>query len=87
MDFLKKEVQSLIEAELIEEANSPWAQPCVIAKRNMEGTMVRRLCIDYRRVNKVSRGDSFPMPSVDNILRLLPYKKYYAKLDLKSGYW
>ena len=53
----------------------------------MEGKIVRRLCIDYRKVNKASVGDSFPMPSVDNILRLLPYKKYYAKLDLKSGYW
>lgn len=27
------------------------------------------------------------MQSVDNVLRLLPYKKYYAKIDLKSGYW
>ena len=53
----------------------------------MQGTVVRRLCIDYRRVNKASRGDSFPMPSVDQVLRLLPYKQYYAKIDLKSGYW
>ena len=53
----------------------------------MRGKIVRRLCIDYRRVNSVVQGDGFPMPSVDNVLRLLPYKKYYAKIDLKSGYW
>lgn len=77
----------MLEADLIEEVISPWAQPCVIAKRNMHGKIVRRLCIDYRKVNNVVQGDGFPMPSVDNVLRLLPYKKYYAKIDLKSGYW
>ena len=45
------------------------------------------MCIDYRKLNEVSKGDAFPMQSVDNALRLLPCMPYYAKLDLKSGYW
>jgi hypothetical protein len=53
----------------------------------MDGKIVRRLCIDYRKVNDAIQGDGFPMQSVDNMLRLLPYKKYYSKIDLKSGYW
>ncbi len=87
MLFLKTETDGLLEADLIEDWISPWAQPCVIAKRNMDGKITRRLCIDYRKVNDVIQGDGFPMQSVDNMLRLLPYKKYYSKIDLKSGYW
>jgi hypothetical protein len=51
LTFLKAEVEALLAADLIEEVSSPWAQPCVIAKRNMQGKIVRRLCIDYRRIN------------------------------------
>jgi hypothetical protein len=84
---LKQEVKALLDADLIEEVNCPWGQPCVIAKRIVHDKLTKRLCIDYRKVNAVSEGDGFPMPSVDNMLRLLPCKKYYAKIDLKSGYW
>jgi hypothetical protein len=61
LKFLQKEVQALMDADLIEEVASPWAQPCVIAKRNMAGKIVRRLCIDYRRINGITLGDGFPM--------------------------
>ena len=51
--FLKAETDALLDADLIENWTSPWAQPCVIAKRNMNSKIVRRLCIDYRKVNNV----------------------------------
>ena len=35
LEFLKREVDTLLDADLVEETTSPWAQPCVIAKRNM----------------------------------------------------
>ena len=53
----------------------------------MHGALQKRLCIDYREINRASIGDAFPMQSVETALKILPHKKYYAKLDLKAGYW
>ena len=46
-----------------------------------------RFCIDYRKVNSVTRKDAYPLPRVDDILDTLGGSKWFSTLDLKSGYW
>jgi hypothetical protein len=67
--FCAKEVQTLLDNNLVEPCRSEWAQPVVVAKRRIGDEIVRRLCVDYRKVNEACVGDSFPMQSVDNVLR------------------
>ena len=47
-----------------------------------------RFCIDYRWLNLVCKGMGWPIPNIKNMLQRLGAKraKYYAKLDLTSGY-
>jgi hypothetical protein len=45
------------------------------------------LCIDYRLLNKITVGDKYPLPSVEDVLRDLAGFNYYCPFDLKSGYW
>ena len=45
-----------------------------------------RLCCDYRRLNSVTRKDSFPLPRIDECLDALGGAKYFTTLDLASGY-
>ena len=45
-----------------------------------------RVCIDYRRLNKVTRKDHFPMPFIDQMLERLAGHRYYWFLDGYSGY-
>jgi hypothetical protein len=33
------------------------------------------------------QDDSYPIPSIDNIVNWLSTKKYFSTLDLRSGYW
>ena len=40
-----------------------------------------------RKVNAVTRKDSFPTPLVSDIRDALSGTKYFSTLDLKSGYW
>ncbi|GKT36235.1 hypothetical protein ADUPG1_003130, partial [Aduncisulcus paluster] len=46
-----------------------------------------RLCVAYRPLNKVTKGMGQVLPVIDDLFQLLGGTKYYAVLDLTSGYW
>ena len=46
-----------------------------------------RFCVDFRRLNSVTRKDVYPLPRVDDILDTLGNARYFTTLDLASGYW
>ena len=45
-----------------------------------------RICIDYRKLNKVTRKDHFPLPFIDQMLNRLVGNEYLCFLDGYSGY-
>ena len=45
-----------------------------------------RICIDYRRLNKVTRKDHFPLPFIDQMLDRLAGNDYFCFLDGYSRY-
>jgi hypothetical protein len=53
--------------------------------RKLDGTW--RLCIDYRRLNEVTRVDTYPLPRIDETIDKLRGARYFSLLDLASGYW
>ena len=72
------------ESKVIQPSTSPWASPVVLVRKK-DGTL--RLCIDYRKLNSVTKGDAFPMPRITDLLDQLRQSKFFTTLDLKSGYW
>ena len=42
--------------------------------------------MDYKKLNKATRKDHFPLPFIDQMLDRLAGKKYYCFLDGYSGY-
>lgn len=53
---------------------------------NASGKTKLRIVIDFRKLNNLTIGDSFPLPNITDILDQLGNAKYFTTLDLASGY-
>jgi len=75
-------IDNMLRAGVIELSESPWASPVCLVKKP-DGTY--RFCVDYRRVNAMSKQDAFPMPDIREALDSLRDMKYYARLLAAGG--
>jgi hypothetical protein len=101
-EVVKKEVIKLLDAGIIYPVpHSEWVSPvhCVPKKGGI--TVVKnekdewipqrivtgwRMCIDYRKLNKATRKDHFPLPFIDEMLERLGKHSYFCFLDGYSGF-
>ena len=81
---IDKVVDEMMDAKIISRSKSPWSFPVVIVDKK-DGS--KRFCVDFRKLNKITKLNSYPLPLIDDILALLGNAKYFTSLDLKSGYW
>lgn len=81
---LNRQLDVMIENDIIEEANSPWAASLLLIDKK-DGT--KKLVIDFRRLNKVTRKDRYPIPNISETLDALGKAKFFTTMDLAAGYW
>ena len=82
--IVAEEVQNMLNADVIQESSSPYASPIVLVKKK-DGS--HRFCIDYRKINKITRGDAHPIPDQEALFSKLAKAKYFTKIDMTKGYW
>ena len=80
---LKKQLQEYSDKGFIRPSVSPWGAPVLLVKKK-DGS--RRMCIDYRELNKVTIKNKYPLPRIDDLFDQLCGAKVFSKLDLRSGY-
>lgn len=78
------ELDNMIKEGIVEPSQSSWSSPILMVPKK-DGTF--RFCVDYRRLNKVTKKDAYPIPYVSAILDRLKGAKYLSSLDIKSAYW
>ena len=77
-------IEEMLEQKVIEPSSSPWASPIVLVQKKDGGV---RFCVDYRKLNRITKLDEFPLPRIDDTLDRLAGACYFSTLDLASGYW
>ncbi|GBL62294.1 Retrovirus-related Pol polyprotein from transposon 297 [Araneus ventricosus] len=77
-------VKEIVDNGIIEESSGPWSSPIVLVKKKDGST---RFCVDYRKLNEITKKDSYPLPRIDDTLDALNGSHWFTTLDLKSGYW
>ena len=101
-EVVRKEVLKWLDAGVIYPiSNSSWVSPVQVVPKKGGTTAIRtesnallpsrtvtgwRICIDYRKLNKATRKDHFPLPFLDQMLDRLAGHEYYYFLDGYSGY-
>ena len=73
---LREEIQYLLDNDFIEPSQSNWSSPCILVPKP-DGTF--RMCTDYRKVNSVTKTDSFPVPRIDDCIDNIRQAKYVTK--------
>ena len=80
----EKQIEQMLARDVVEVSDSPWGSPIVLVKKK-DGSY--RYCIDYRKVNKISVKDAYPLPRPDDCFDALYGSAWFSTLDLCSGYW
>ncbi|KAL6329271.1 hypothetical protein AAG906_015469 [Vitis piasezkii] len=102
-EVVRAEVLKLLQAGIIYPiSDSPWVSPTQVVPKKSGITVVKnekgeeittrltsgwRVCIDYRKLNAVTRKDHFPLPFIDQVLERVSGHPFYCFLDGYSGYF
>ncbi len=74
----------MLDDNIIRPSRSPYASPVILVPKK-DNTI--RMCVDFRRLNKVTVSEQWPLPRIADILDGLLGSKWFSTLDLKSGYY
>lgn len=80
---LHEELNRLLQEDIIEECESPYAAPVVLVPKP-NGSI--RLCVNYQSLNEITVSDKYPLPRIDDLLHSAKQSAYMSTLDLRAGY-
>jgi hypothetical protein len=83
-EIVRKEIDAMLKFGVVRPSISDWASPIVLVPKK-DKTI--RFCVNYKKLNKVTRFNAYPMPKIEDILDRLGKAKFITTLDLCKGYW
>ena len=84
VDEVREHLKLMLDAGAIRLSNSPWCNAVVLVQKK-DGSL--RFCIDFRRLNSLTKKDSHPLPRICETLDSLMGAAYFSTFDLTSRFW
>ena len=81
LKHIRQEVEYMLKHDIIEPSAS---SPCVLVPKADNSL---RFCTDYRKVNAVTKTDSYPIPRIDDLIDKICDANFVTKIDLLSAYF
>ena len=88
LEYCKKEIQDLLDKNLIRTSHSPWSCAAFYVQKASEiekGTP--RLVINYKPLNKVLQWIRYPIPNKKDLIQRIYNATIFSKFDMKFGFW
>jgi hypothetical protein len=85
---IKRQVTQMLDEDIKTPSKSGWNFPLLVVPKKSDASGKRkwRICIDFRKLNEITVGDSYPLPNIQDILDKLGRTRYFTALDCASGY-
>ena len=87
---IENQVSQLLKHGIITESNSPYASPVTLQFKKVGATgqkQKKRMCVDYRDLNKVIVPESYPFPLIDEIITQTRGHTWFSALDINAAFW
>lgn len=83
-DIMRVELDKMLADGIVEECESAWGSPALLVPK-ANGKV--RFCVDYRKLNAVTKTDVYPMPLIDELVQSTKKNCFMSTLDMRSGFW
>ena len=84
-DFLRDYIQDLEAKNFIRKINNPKITHGLLFAPKKDGTL--RPCIDYRKLNAITKKNVYPLPLMQQLQNRLGNKKWFTALDVRDAYY
>lgn len=81
-ELMFAELDRMMKMGIIQESNSAWSSPVVLVRKPGKN----RLCLDYRKVNAVSKNDAYPLHPIEGLLSRVEDAVFISSIDLKDAF-
>jgi Reverse transcriptase (RNA-dependent DNA polymerase) len=83
LEIIKQYLIDNLAKGFIEPSQAPWASPVLFVSKPNGGL---RFCIDFRKLNEITRKDQYPLPLIDETLARIGKAKIFTKLDIRQAF-
>ncbi|XP_029832045.3 uncharacterized protein LOC115316745 [Ixodes scapularis] len=83
-EIMEREVKRMLDLGVIEAGESDYTSPLILVE--VPGKEPRP-CVDYRRLNLITKDQTYPIPNIEERVEMVSAAKYISTLDLVRGYW
>jgi hypothetical protein len=79
----REHIEENLKKGFIEPSSAPWAAPVLFVRKANGGL---RFCVDYRKLNAISKKDRYPLPLIEETLARIASAKIFTKIDVRQAF-